>query len=123
MVFRLLTPISRPSLALLSPGSSEGKIARPAIVFLMYFTFLDRTNLRNARIAGMDKDLALGTYGFNVGGWLYYAIDFFADLSASLCVIKFGFVVLPLSCIAFGVVTIGIAFVRSPGGLFAVSEA
>jgi hypothetical protein len=90
------------------------------MVFLMYFfTFLDWTN---PETPGLPEDLALGN-GVNIGGWLYYAIDFFAGISASLCVIKFGFVVLPLSCITFGVVTIGMAFIRSPGGLFAVSEA
>lgn len=91
------------------------------MVFLMYFfTFLDRTNLGNARIAGMDKDLALGTYGFNIGACLYYAIYFFADIPASLCVKRFGFVVLPLSCIAFGVVTVATAFIRNPGGFYAI---
>jgi MFS family permease len=91
------------------------------MVFLMYFfTFLDRTNLGNARIAGMDKDLALGTYGFNIGACLYYAIYFFADVPASLCVKRFGFIVLPLSCIAFGVVTIGTAFIHNRGGFYAI---
>ncbi|GJC97449.1 major facilitator superfamily transporter [Colletotrichum higginsianum] len=33
------------------------------MVFLMYFfTFLDRTNLGNAKVAGMEADLGLGTY-------------------------------------------------------------
>lgn len=91
------------------------------MVFLMYFfTFLDRTNLGNARIAGMDKDLTLGTYGFNIGACLYYAIYFFADIPASLCVKRFGFVVLPLSCVAFGIVTIATAFIHNQGGFYAV---
>ncbi|KAJ4982903.1 hypothetical protein SVAN01_11605 [Stagonosporopsis vannaccii] len=91
------------------------------MVFLMYFfTFLDRTNLGNARIAGMDKDLALGTYGFNIGACLFYAIYFFADVPASLCVKKFGFIVLPMSCISFGVVTIGTAFIRNSAGFYAI---
>jgi hypothetical protein len=107
--------------------SLESKLVRKQdlrvlpMVFLMYFfTFLDRTNLGNARIAGMDKDLALGTYGFNIGACLYYAIYFFADIPASLCVKKFGFIVLPLSCVTFGVVTIGTAFIQNPGGFYAI---
>lgn len=91
------------------------------MVFLMYFfTFLDRTNLGNARIAGMDKDLKLGTYGFNIGACLFYAIYFFADIPASLCVKKFGFSVLPLSCISFGVVTICTAFIRNSAGFYTI---
>lgn len=92
----------------------------PMVFFMYFFTFLDRTNLGNARIAGMDKDLALGTYGFNVGACLFYAIYFFADIPASLCVKRFGFIVLPLSCIAFGVVTIGTAFISNSAGFYAI---
>ncbi len=91
------------------------------MVFLMYFfTFLDRTNLGNARIAGMEKDLGLGTYGFNIGACLYYLIYFFADIPASLSVKKFGFIVLPISCIAFGAVTIGTAFITNSAGFYAI---
>jgi MFS family permease len=91
------------------------------MVFLMYFfTFLDRTNLGNARIAGMEADLGLGTYGFNIGACLYYLIYFFADIPAALCVKKFGFLVLPMSCIAFGAVTIGTAFIRNSASFYAI---
>lgn len=91
------------------------------MVFLMYFfTFLDRTNLGNARIAGMEEDLSLGTYGFNIGACLYYLIYFFADIPAALSVKKYGFIVLPLSCVAFGAVTIGTAFIHNSAGFYAV---
>lgn len=91
------------------------------MIFLMYFfTFLDRTNLGNARIAGMDQDLGLGAYGFNVGACLFYAIYFFADVPAALCVKRFGFGVLPLSCVCFGGVTVATAFVRGRKGFYAV---
>lgn len=91
------------------------------IVFLMYFfTFLDRTNLGNARVAGMEEDLGLGTYGFNIGACLYYAIYFFADIPASLSVKKFGFIVLPMSCVAFGIVTLGTAFIHNEASFYAI---
>ncbi|KAI9164134.1 LOW QUALITY PROTEIN: transporter [Paramyrothecium foliicola] len=91
------------------------------MVFLMYFfTFLDRTNLGNARIAGMEQDLGLGTYGFNIGACLYYAVYFFADIPASLSVKKFGFMMLPLSCIAFGAVTLGTAFIHNEASFYAI---
>jgi MFS family permease len=91
------------------------------MVFLMYFfTFLDRTNLGNARVAGMDVDLGLGTYGFNIGACLYYAIYFVADIPASLSVKKWGNIVLPASCIAFGIVTIGTAFINNQGSFYAI---
>ncbi|KAF3001864.1 hypothetical protein E8E13_004857 [Curvularia kusanoi] len=108
-------------------SSLESKLVRKQdirvlpMVFLMYFlTFLDRTNLGNARIAGMEKELNLGTYGFNIGACLYYAIYLVVDVPASLSVKKFGFRVIPLSCIAFGVVTIGTAYVHNSAGFYAV---
>ncbi|KAK6063337.1 transporter [Seiridium cupressi] len=91
------------------------------MVFLMYFlTFLDRTNLGNAKVAGMEADLELGTYGFNIGACLYYAIYFFADIPASLSVKKFGFLILPISCIAFGLVTLCTAFIHNRAGFYVI---
>ncbi|KAI1858758.1 uncharacterized protein JN550_012508 [Neoarthrinium moseri] len=91
------------------------------MIFLMYFlTFLDRTNLGNAKVAGMETDLGLGTYGFNIGACLYYTIYFFADIPASLAVKKFGFLVLPLSCIAFGLVTLCTAFIHNQASFYAI---
>ncbi|OHW89660.1 MFS transporter [Colletotrichum incanum] len=91
------------------------------MVFLMYFfTFLDRTNLGNAKVAGIEADLGLGTYGFNIGACLYYGIYFFADIPASLSVKKFGFIMLPISCIAFGIVTLCTAFIKNEASFFAI---
>ncbi|GKT42608.1 putative transporter [Colletotrichum spaethianum] len=91
------------------------------MIFLMYFfTFLDRTNLGNAKVAGIEADLGLGTYGFNIGACLYYGIYFFADIPASLSVKKFGFIMLPISCIAFGIVTLCTAFIENEGSFFAI---
>ncbi|EHA48785.1 hypothetical protein MGG_11530 [Pyricularia oryzae 70-15] len=89
------------------------------MVFLMYFfTFLDRTNLGNAKVAGMEADLGLGTYGFNIGACLYYGVYFFADIPASLSVKRFGNIVLPLSCVSFGIVTLGTAFITNQAGFY-----
>lgn len=91
------------------------------MVFLMYFfTFLDRTNLGNAKVAGIEADLGLGTYGFNIGACLYYGVYFFADIPASLSVKKYGNIVLPLSCISFGIVTLATAFITNSAGFYAM---
>lgn len=91
------------------------------MVFLMYFlTFLDRTNLGNAKVAGLETDLGLGTYGFNIGACLYYTIYFFVDIPASLSVKKFGFRVLPISCIAFGIVTLCTAFIHNQASFYVI---
>lgn len=72
----------------------------------------------NARIAGLEADLGLGTYGFNIGACVFYAVYLFADIPASLCVKKFGFIVLPFSCISFGILTLCTAFVQNQGGFY-----
>ncbi|KAF4916922.1 putative transporter [Colletotrichum viniferum] len=107
--------------------AAEAKLLRrvdlrvlPMIFVLYFFTFLDRTNLGNAKVAGMEADLGLGTYGFNIGACLYYGIYFFADIPASLSVKRFGNIVLPLSCIAFGVVTLATAFIHNEASFFAI---
>lgn len=92
----------------------------PMVFLLYFFTFLDRANLGNARIAGMQENLDLGAYGFNIGACLYYAVYFFADIPASLSVKKIGFIMLPLSCILFGAVTLGTAFIHNKASFFAM---
>lgn len=92
----------------------------PMIFVLYFFTFLDRANLGNARVAGLEKDLKLGTYGFNIGACLYYAIYFVVDLPASLSVKKFGNLVLPISCISFGLVTLCTAFIHNRASFFVI---
>ncbi|KAF9869578.1 major facilitator superfamily transporter [Colletotrichum karsti] len=94
--------------------------ALPMIFLLYFFTFLDRTNLGNAKVAGMEADLGLSTYGFNIGACLYYGIYFFADIPASLSVKKYGNIVLPLSCIAFGIVTLATAFIHNEASFFVI---
>lgn len=107
--------------------AAESKLVRKIdlrvlpMVFLMYFfTFLDRTNLGNAKGAGLEADLGLGAYGFNIGACLYYIVYFFADIPAALSVKKFGFIMLPLSCIMFGIVTLGTAFIHNAAGFYVV---
>jgi MFS family permease len=91
------------------------------MVFVMYFfTFLDRSNLGNARVAGMETDLGLGAYGFNIGACLYYAIYFLVDLPASLSVKRYGNLILPISCIAFGLITLCTAFIQNQASFFVI---
>ncbi|KAH8889059.1 major facilitator superfamily transporter [Thozetella sp. PMI_491] len=107
--------------------AAEAKLVRKQdlrvlpMIFLMYFlTFLDRTNLGNAKVAGIETDLGLGQYGFNIGACLYYAIYFIADIPASLSVKKFGNMVLPMSCIAFGIVTLCTAFIHNQASFYVI---
>ena len=70
----------------------------------------------------MEADLGLSTYGFNIGACLYYAVYFFTDIPAALSVKKFGFITLPLSCIAFGIVTLGTTFIHNEASFYAIRE-
>ncbi|KAL0933270.1 major facilitator superfamily transporter [Colletotrichum truncatum] len=106
---------------------AEAKLTRkvdlrvmPMVFVLYFFTFLDRTNLGNAKVAGMEADLGLGKYGFNIGACLYFGIYFFVDIPASLSVKKYGNIVLPLSCISFGIVTLCTAFIKNEASFFAM---
>ena len=68
----------------------------------------------------MEADLGLSTYGFNIGACLYYTVYFFADIPAALSVKKFGFITLPLSCITFGIVTLGTTFIHNEASFYAI---
>ncbi|KAH8798009.1 major facilitator superfamily domain-containing protein [Flagelloscypha sp. PMI_526] len=91
----------------------------PIITLTYTLLFLDRTNIGNARTAGLEKSLKLGTYDFNIGSCLYYILYLLCEVPFALLVKKYGFRLIPASIVAFGVVTLGTAFITNKGGFFA----
>ncbi|KAG7138997.1 putative transporter C11D3.18C like protein [Verticillium longisporum] len=75
----------------------------PTVSFLYLFCFIDRANIGNARIAGMEKDLGFQGYDYNVvlswmgPGWF-----------------------LPATSLAFGAISIATGFVQSQAALCGV---
>lgn len=90
----------------------------PALGMAYFLCFLDRTNLGNAKVAGLEKSLGLQTYDFNIGACIYYIIYLFADIPGGLAVKKFGFWIVPAATLSFGVVTLATAFIHNRGSFF-----
>lgn len=44
----------------------------PVMGLLYLICFLDRTNIANARLAGLETDLAMPSRGYNTALWIFY---------------------------------------------------
>ncbi|KAF5364685.1 hypothetical protein D9758_005600 [Tetrapyrgos nigripes] len=104
---------------------SEAKLRRKLdflilpIVSLSYtLLFLDRNNIGNARTAGLEKDLGLHTFDFNIGNCLFYLGYVLFEVPCGLMVKRFGFWLVPASVLAFGIITLSMAFITDRAGFF-----
>ncbi|KAK7062528.1 hypothetical protein VNI00_000016 [Paramarasmius palmivorus] len=87
---------------------------------LIYCTnFIDRTAIGNAKIAGIEKDLNMAGFDYNIALTVFYVSYIAAEVPSNLALKHFGPVWLAAMVIVFGVVAIGTAFVTSYGGLIA----
>ncbi|EEB90290.1 hypothetical protein MPER_11519 [Moniliophthora perniciosa FA553] len=84
----------------------------PLFTVIYCINFIDRTAIGNAKIAGIEKDLHMSGFDYNIA--LTYAI---AEVPSNLALKHFGSVWLAALVTAFGLVSIGTAFVTSYGGL------
>ncbi|KAF7331387.1 Major facilitator superfamily transporter [Mycena kentingensis (nom. inval.)] len=92
----------------------------PCLALAYILTFIDRSNAGNARVAGLSKDASLGNWGFNIGTSLYYVLYLLCEIPAVMLVKRFGNHLIPSAIIAFGIITLGTAFINTPGQFYAV---
>ena len=90
----------------------------PVVTLGYWLMFLDRANIGNARAAGLVEDLNLHTYDFNIGTSLYYIVYLTCDIAGGLLVKRYGFVLVPISVVAFGLVTLVQAWMVDRAGFF-----
>ncbi|KAL0567517.1 hypothetical protein V5O48_014474 [Marasmius crinis-equi] len=86
----------------------------PTVALLNLICFVDRANIGNARIAGLEKDLGLTGYDFNIVLSMFYISYILFELPSNLLCKKIGpgwF--LPATTLLFGVTSIGTAFVHN----------
>ncbi|KAL3460954.1 major facilitator superfamily domain-containing protein [Aspergillus heterothallicus] len=82
-------------------------ILMPMTLILYLLAWLDRANVGNARVAGLDKDLGLSDYQYKVAITVTYVPYIAAELPSNLILKKIGpRILLPTLCTAWGVVTI-----------------
>ncbi|KAJ3494791.1 hypothetical protein NLG97_g3847 [Lecanicillium saksenae] len=86
----------------------------PTVALLYLFCFIDRANLGNAKIAGMDKDLGMKGYEYNMIISIFYISYIIFEIPSNiLCKWMGPGWFIPLATVLFGVASIGTAFVNT----------
>ncbi|KAF8902354.1 MFS general substrate transporter [Gymnopilus junonius] len=73
----------------------------------------------NARIAGLEKDLGMKGFDFNIALTTFYISFMIIDIPANLALKHFGPTFMAFMVFSFGIIAIGSAFVKSFGALLA----
>ncbi|GAA5881090.1 hypothetical protein JCM3774_003008 [Rhodotorula dairenensis] len=93
----------------------------PTIVIIYLFTFIDRANIGNARIAGLEKSLNLTGYDYNILLTAFYAAYVAAELPCQMFTKWIGpGKTIPAFTLMFGLFTFVMAYVKNFGAAIAV---
>ncbi|KAJ7105461.1 MFS general substrate transporter [Mycena crocata] len=85
---------------------------------LIYCTnFVDRTAIGNAKIAGIEKDLGMVGFDYNIALTVFYIFYIVSDIPSNIALKRFGSMWLAGMVTVFGIVSISTAFVHSYSGL------
>ncbi|EQL00396.1 hypothetical protein G6O67_007946 [Ophiocordyceps sinensis] len=86
----------------------------PPVSLLYLFCFIDRANLGNAKIAGLDVDLGMRQFDYNSTISVFYVSHILFEIPSNiLCKWMGPGWFLPLSALLFGVASLGTAFVTT----------
>ncbi|PFH58452.1 hypothetical protein XA68_13680 [Ophiocordyceps unilateralis] len=86
----------------------------PTVSLLYLFCFIDRANLGNAKIAGLDVDLGMSGFDYNAVVSIFYISYILLEIPCNiLCKWVGPGWFLPLAAVMFGVASVGTAFVTS----------
>ncbi|KAF4337312.1 major facilitator superfamily transporter [Fusarium beomiforme] len=93
----------------------------PSLALLFLCSFLDRTNVGNAKIIGMEEDLGLTNLQYSQGLAVFYATYIFSELPSNLVLKKVSpRIWLPTLTVAWGIITMCLGFVRNFASFAAV---
>ncbi len=92
----------------------------PPVCLLYLLSFLDRTNVSNAKVYGLSEDLNLEGDQFNTALTVFFAPYIIFEIISNYLLKRFRpHVWLSICIFCFGAVTIGVGFVKSFGGFAA----
>jgi hypothetical protein len=84
------------------------------------FSFIDRVNIGNARLLGLEADLDLSGIRFNIALMCPFVSYCVVELpSNTLCKIIDGHIYIPTLVLCFGITTVLTSLVENRGGLYA----
>ncbi|KAJ7281366.1 MFS general substrate transporter [Mycena rebaudengoi] len=92
-------------------------ILLPLFTLIYATNFVDRTAIGNAKIAGIEKDLKMVGFDYNIALTVFYIFYIAADIPSNLALKHFGSMWLAAMVTSFGIVSISTAFITSYTGL------
>ncbi|KAK3948900.1 major facilitator superfamily domain-containing protein [Pseudoneurospora amorphoporcata] len=93
----------------------------PVLALLFLCSFLDRTNVGNAKIIGLEQDLNISNTQYNQGLAVFYATYIASELPSNLVLKKITPKIwLPFLAIIWGLITMCLGFVQNFGSFFGV---
>ncbi|KAL2151248.1 hypothetical protein VTH82DRAFT_6346 [Thermothelomyces myriococcoides] len=93
----------------------------PILTLLFLCSFLDRANVGNAKILGLEKDLGLTNLQYNQGLAIFYATYIASELPSNLIIKRLTPKIwLPTLTATWGTITMCLGFVRNPASFLAV---
>ncbi|EKG16496.1 Major facilitator superfamily [Macrophomina phaseolina MS6] len=91
----------------------------PLLCILFLVSFIDRSNIANAKIQGMDKDLRLHGNQYNMAVMVFTLAYVIFGIPANLIFKKFGPKTLSVMMLFWGITVIGQGVTKTAGGLIA----
>ncbi|KAG8772110.1 hypothetical protein FRC12_003246 [Ceratobasidium sp. 428] len=93
----------------------------PVVIVLYLANFSDRTNVGNAKVAGLEKDIGLVGYQYNIGLSIFYITYALSEVPSNLFLKRFGADKwIPMLVTAFGVVCFSTTFIKNFVGFMVV---
>lgn len=93
----------------------------PVLAMFNFLSYLDRTNIGNARIAGMQSDLGLTDQQFTLAIAIFYVPYILTELPSNLVLKKIGPNILLLAVLtSWGIVVIAQGFVKNNTGILII---
>ncbi|PYH87961.1 putative MFS transporter [Aspergillus ellipticus CBS 707.79] len=85
----------------------------PTVALIYLFCFIDRANIGNAKLAGLEKDLGLHGYDYNAVLSVFYVSYILFEIPSTMaCKLIGPGWFLPATTLAFGICSLGTAFVQ-----------
>ncbi|XHG06342.1 hypothetical protein AWENTII_009547 [Aspergillus wentii] len=86
----------------------------PILAILFLCSFLDRTNVGNAKILGLEEDLNITNHQYDIGLAVYYLTYICSEVPSNLIIKKASpRVWLPFLTVIWGIITMSLGFVRN----------
>ncbi|CCO27154.1 putative transporter C1039,04 [Rhizoctonia solani AG-1 IB] len=93
----------------------------PVVIILYLANFIDRTNVGNAKVAGLEKDIGLVGYQYNIGLSIFYITYALSEVPSNLLLKRIGADKwIPILVTGFGLVCFCTTFIKNFAGFMVV---